>query len=188
MALGRIYDDDAREAGLTFPEDEQGREPVEQREPERAAEPQPPREYVGPTQPATRVVEVDGRRFEVTAQQYDELAQMGALANVALHQYNSQPQYQQPQPQQPQAQPQQQAPLVDPEMVRETVRKIQYGGEEDGAAALARLVYDVASRTPQPQPIDTNSIVRQAAAYAEQQARFQAETATDPTGIQRGVR
>ena len=29
MALGRIYDDDAREAGLTFPEDEQGREPVE---------------------------------------------------------------------------------------------------------------------------------------------------------------
>jgi hypothetical protein len=177
LALGRIYDDEAREAGLTFPEDEQGREPAEEtrreREPEQRADPQ--REYVGPTQPAMKVVEVDGRRFEVSQQQYDELAQMGAIANVALHQYANQPQPQyQPQPQtQPQ---QQQGPLVDPEMVRDTVRKIQYGGEEDGATALSNLVYAVASRQPQPQQIDTNSIAQQAAQMAQQQQRFQAET------------
>jgi hypothetical protein len=176
MALGRIYDDEAREAGLTFPEDEQGQEPEHEheRQPERRTEPQ--KEYVGPTQPAMRVVEVDGRRFEVTSQQYDELAQMGALANVALHQYaNQQPQPQYQAPPQPQTQPQQ--PLVDPDMVRDAVRKIQYGGEEDGATALSNLVYAVASRTPQQQYIDPNAIAQQAAAMAQQQARFQAETA-----------
>jgi hypothetical protein len=178
MALGRIYDDDARAAGLTFPEDEQGREPeLETREPEtrrERAHTEAPREYVGPTQPATRVVEVDGRRFEVTNQQYDELAQMGALANVALHQYNNQ-QPQQPSPQQP---PEPAQPLVDPELVRETVRRIQYGGEEDGATALSNLVQAVAGRVPQQQPIDTNRIIQQAAAYTQQQQRYQADIAT----------
>lgn len=171
LAQARIYDEEARAAGMAFPEDElepePEPEPVEQTP---VQEPQP-QEAASQAQQSLRKVTFDGREFEVTDQQYDELAKMGMLANVALHQYNQQPP---PTPQQPVQQPAQPQPqqVIDPELVKQTVRKIQYGGEEDGAEALTQLVSHVVSRVPQAPQIDQNQIIQQAAAVAQQQAQF----------------
>jgi hypothetical protein len=171
LAQAAVYDREAREAGLAFPEEEQAPEP----EPETPAKTPEPLEAEAPKQPVLRRINFEGQQIDVTEEQYEQLARMGMLANVALRQYQQQPQQQQ-QAQQPQPGPQpaqqQQQPVVDPDLVRQTVRKIQYGGEDDGAQALTELVSHVVSRVPQPQPIDQNQIIQQAAAVAQQQAQF----------------
>jgi hypothetical protein len=167
IAKGREYDEDARQAGLSF--DMYNDPPEEDAPPAPAEAPAQAASEPEPNAPAMRKVTFDGREWEVTDAQYEELARMGMLANAALHQY----QYQQPAPQ-PQYQPaqQQQQPLVDPELVRATVRKIQYGAEDDGADALTQLVTHVVSRVPQAPHVDQNAIIQQAAAVAQQQAQF----------------
>lgn len=166
IAQGREYDEDARAAGMSL--DMYNEQPVEEAPPAPVEE--PVAQVAEPKGSAMRKVQFDGREWEVTDAQYEELARMGMLANAALHQY----QYQQPQQQQYQPPPQQQsAPsLVDPELVRATVRKIQYGGEDDGADALTQLVSHVVSRVPQAPQVDQNAIIQQAAAVAQQQAQF----------------
>jgi hypothetical protein len=179
MAQAAIYDQDAIEAGLTFESHEQAEEPVEPDE-RRAAPSQVEQNTQAPApqtvqHPQTRTITLDGRQFEVTDAQFTELAQLGMVANVALHQYQYAPQQVvQPQP----VQRQQAQPLIDPERIRETVKSLQYGGEEAAGEALTKLVSDVVSRMPAQQYIDPNAIVHQAANVARYQAQLAADTQT----------
>ena len=172
MRQGDVYDQDARAAGLSMAADD---------EPESAAAVEPvQREAFSPApapvsapvaaEPAqqVRAIHVDGRQFEVTEQQYQELARLGMIANAAMQQYQPPP-VQQAVPEPPRA-------WVDPDRVRETVKKIQYGGEDEAAAALSQLVQDVVQRVPVAPAVDTNAIVREAAEVARQQAQLLADS------------
>lgn len=176
LAQSAIYDADAREAGLAFPVDE----PEQPTEAAQRQRPDPteraPREAphaaaapATPDRPATRSVVMDGQRYEVTDAQADELMRLGMVANVALHQY------QQPAVQ-PQPAPVQPRPIVDPELVRETVKQIQYGAEDAGTEALTRLVLHVAGNVPVAQQIDQNAIVSRAVTEARAQSQLERDT------------
>lgn len=178
LAQSAIYDADAREAGLAFPVDEPepqsvaqphsevGQASVVEREAPPVAQ---PTAAPAPDRPAVRSVVMDGQRFDVTDAQADELIRLGMAANVALHQY------QQPAPHLQPAPPQRQ--LVDPDLVRETVKQIQYGGEEAGAEALTKLVLHVAGNVPQAPQIDPNAIVHQAVTAARAHSQLERDTA-----------
>lgn len=195
MAQSGIYDTDARDAGLVYPEEEEEqtqapaqatpRQPPAQRRvapevrqpaPEvQAPAPQPP----APQQPQFRTVELDGQHWQVTDDQFVQLARMGMLANVALHQYQTMPQ---PEPQQ-QAPPPPPPPAVDPDQVRRVVREIQYGGEDAAAEALLVYTQGLMARVPAPvaaPQIDTNAIIQRAV----QQTRAEAALERDRQVIQ----
>lgn len=188
-AQAAIYDREATEAGLNFPVDEP-EEVIQEPLPEPAARQAPQRHVAQPVeaiptpapvpgpvaQPSqVRTILVDGHQYSVTQEQADQLASLGMLANMALHSYQ-----QQPEPhRQPEAVPTVARPVIDPETIRDTVKKIQYGGEDDAAAALTGLithVLAVAPPPPQTQQIDTNAIVQRAVSMAQQQARLEADT------------
>lgn len=154
LGQGEVYDEDARAAGLTR-EDDVEPEPAPVVEARVVEPPTPAPVVAAPAAPALHTIQVDGRQFEVTPAQYAELARLGMVANVALHQY------QQPTPE-PVAVP---APLVDPNYIRETVKKIQYGGEEDATEALAGLIAQVA-RNAAP-AVDQEAIIQRAVAQSQ---------------------
>lgn len=174
-AQAAIYDADAREAGLAFPEDEPElteSEPVAQVT--RAGAP-PPRitpslaqsAPPSPVAPSVRSVTIDGQQYTVTEDQADQLMRLGMMANVALHQYQQPAQPSAPPPEQPRS-------VIDDERIAETVRQMQYGGEDAAREALKSLITDVVARVPVPQ-IDQNAIV----ARAVQEARAQSQLITD---------
>lgn len=177
FAQSAIYDQDARDAGLAFAEDE-----PENPEPEAHQEPlhQPTAPVAAPAAqpqqqqaaPQTFAVEVDGQILHVTPDQLVHLARMGVVANQAIHQYQQQPR----QPQQ-QAAPKPTKPIVDESRIRETVKKIQYGNEDDAAGALTSLISDVVSRAPQAPQFDPVQIANYAANVAHQRTRLETETA-----------
>ena len=168
-AQAAIYDREATEAGLNYPEDE----PEPQPEPVRrevsspvrgdSAVPTPPVQ-VSPPQPQVRTLVVDGQHIAVTEDQAERLIRLGMLANTALHQYQQQPVDVPP--------PLPEQPVVDNEAIREAVRKIQYGGEDDAATALTELIHGVVARNvPRGPAIDPSAIVHQAVTAAQEQAR-----------------
>lgn len=166
-AQAAIYDREATEAGLNFPTDDP--EPTEQPAPRELSPPVPSREASPP--PASvagpqvhTITDYDGRQFQVTQDQMTELARLGMVANVALH---SQPR-EAPAPAHPVAPPQ---PMFDAERIRDTVRQIQYGGEDAAAEALTGLVTHLMGTVPQ--QVDPRAIVSQA--VAETQARVRLE-------------
>ena len=198
LAQSTIYDTDAKALGLVYPDENEPEAapivavapevpavPVQKtmpvsRDPVRAA---PVEQVAAPVQSSgVHTILVDGREFAVTDQQYGELARLGMVANVALHQYQSQPAQPQYQAQQPQYQPeqrqQQQPDLIDPEQVKRVVRGIQFGNEDEAAAALAEYTTMVMSKAPPQQHIDTNAIVNRAVQESRNQAQLQQDTYT----------
>lgn len=114
-------------------------------------------------------IELDGNRFEVTLDQYKQLAEFGARANVAVARYGQQPQ-QQP-PQQAVVPVQQQppvrhdpGPVVTPELAQQFAEKMLYGGADKVAAALAEFGNHIAqqmrAQSPQQQQIDPMAIAQ----------------------------
>lgn len=195
-AQAAIYDREATEAGLNWTPDEPDPEPALATEPAEPTESEPPR--VPPTRtqpeptarlaapvaapthepvahPAVRTIRgMDGNQYQVTQEQADYLASLGMLANVALHQA-PQPQYQ---PAIHEAAPPPK-PIVDPETIREVVKKIQYGGEDDATQALTDLLVGTVTRAqaaiPQAPMIDQNAIVSRAVAESRAQAQLIAD-------------
>ena len=176
LAQAAIYDTEAREAGLTFPTDEEPSAPVQAQEPRREAitqAPEPVQLAPAPVHaaPQIRTVMLDGMQYQVTEQQFEQLANLGMVTTKALH-------YQEPPAPQPALQPMAtpQRPMVDPDAVREAVKKIQYGGEDEGAEALTNLITNVISHVPQAPRIDPNQLVAQAVGEAEARARLRMES------------
>jgi hypothetical protein len=169
-----VYDQEARAAGLGLPEDEPEPPPV-------AVEPVAQEPVGGTPAPATqdapvpapaaaltlRTVDIDGQQWAVSEEQYQQLARMGLLAQRALATYQPEP-----------VAPEPVKPIVDPERVREAAKRIQYGNEDEAAAALTELITDVAARMPATPSIDPNAIVQRATTAAMQQAQLARDTDT----------
>lgn len=154
----------AREAGLpvepTAEEEEEPTEPSPAPEPAAASLPvEAPQQPV----PQRHRIEIGGQAFEVDDAQLMQLAQQGALANLAMHQANAVPQP-------PQPQPAPAKPSLDAEAIREAYRKIQFGSEEEGTAALHDILTRAATSQPQ---IDPAQIAAQATQNAMQQLELQ---------------
>ena len=129
-------------------------EPV-QETPVQAAPPAP-----APMASATlrSVILPDGRQFQVTDEQFSQLASMGAVANLmAVQQRQAAP----PPPPPPVEvhQPQQ---VLDRDRAAQLVQRLSYGSQEDGVAAVQELAAEIASRVQAPQQtVDPNRIGQQ---------------------------
>jgi hypothetical protein len=130
-------------------------EPVVER-PRQVAAPVAPEPVQRAPEPVWHDVQVPGHGvMRVSQDQLFQLAQMGALANVTMHQHSQQAA---PEPVR-QAEP---APLVDDETARNFARRLSYGDESEQTRAVQELVAAVVGRT---QPaIDQNAIVNAAVA------------------------
>lgn len=186
-AQAAIYSREATEAGLNFPQED-----APDPEPAPRAREVPPASSLAPSQdrfapvapvqapaaPQVRTINIDGQQYTVTDQQADELIRLGMYANQAMRQYQPEPA---PDPEPPR-------PIVDAAAVRDVVRKLQFSGEDDAAAALTELITNV--RVPQAQPLDQNALVSRAisattehmrvVAAQEQIQREYADIATNP--------
>ena len=115
-----------------------------------ASPPSPPASGPAPAEPETRrhVVNVGGQQFVVNDQELAHLASLGATTQIALNQHQ-QAQYRAPETHPQPAPPS--ARTIDPELTRNVVRRINYGNEDEAAAALAEFAQQIA---PAPQQID----------------------------------
>lgn len=176
LAQSSIYDTEAKALGLVYP-DEDPEITAEPPEPEPAplvAEPVVVIPVAAPViqqQPQVRNVVVDGRQYEVTEQQYSELARMGMIANTALHQYQQQPAA-------PQAAPEPPRPLVDPEHVKRVIREIQFGDPDAAAAALTDYTTGLLTNLPQAPQLDPRAIEQRAVAEVRAQLLLDQHKAT----------
>lgn len=166
LAHGVLMEDEAREAGGGQPIEREAPAPEE---PPEAPEPPPfaaaPTVPAAPAQPALREVNLGGQSYYVSETEHNRLAALGAITQTALSQ-------------QPREAPAQAAPVhtvppspaaMDPEAAKGIFRRMTYGNEEDGAAALQDLANMMAQRSgPQVDP-------RQLVAFATQQAIQQIE-------------
>lgn len=181
LAQAAVYDQDARDAGLAFQDDEQvetAPEPVTPHRTEGASPPEPSIKETGPAPtpaPQTFAIDLDGQQLHVTQEQLLALGRMGAIANRELYRYQTQPQQFQPGPvvQAPSSPPQ---PVLDQDLFGKTVKAIQYGDEATATHALSELVSHVVARSPQAPQIDAVAIGNYAAQKARLEARLEHET------------
>ena len=87
--------------------------------------------------PPLRAINVQGQQLLVTEEQYDRLASIGAVANLALEQQHRQ-QTQVPPPPVPAPMPS--GAHLDRERAADIVQRLTYGSPEDGTAALEELI------------------------------------------------
>jgi hypothetical protein len=127
-----------------------------------ASAPAPPASGPAPAEPETRrhVVNVGGQQFVVNDQELAHLASLGATTQIALNQHQ-QAQYRAPESVQQSAPQPSPARTIDPELTRNVVRRINYGNEDEAAAALLEFAQQIA---PAPQQIDLRGWTEQAKA------------------------
>lgn len=118
--------------------------------------------------PPSRTISLQGQQFNVTDEQFQKLAEMGALANLAMAQQPAQPPA--PPAQQPRQEPAQQGPALGADEAREIVQRLSYGSAEDGVAAIQQLADNLARRQPQ---VDQNQLAQHATQQALAHIAFQ---------------
>jgi len=171
LAQAAIYDEDARNAGLVYPVEDEGTAPVADVKPAAvlpAKATAPVEHSVTPASAPMRAVTIDGQQWAVTEEQYAQLANLGMVTRHALLN-------------QPQAQPSYVAPSphlgVDRHRVEDTVEKMQYGDKATATEALHSLIADVVRSVPAAPQIDQDAIVRAAVQRAQEEARLAADRA-----------
>lgn len=165
-----------------FADDDDAAEPAAPVKPAAAAPATPAAPPQQPAAPQLITVNVGGQNLQVTQEQLVHLAQIGMIANQTVAEFQQaqqQPNFYQQQPAAPQQPQQRQAPTVDRERVRETVKRIQYGTEESAAEAMADLIGSVvataAPATPS-QQVDPAAIQRAATQEALRMIQLQRDT------------
>ena len=131
--------------------------------------------------PGLRTVTIQGQQFGVTEEQFARLAEIGAMANMAMQQQqhgqgappqghpwqtvNGHPQgYQNGH-----AQPAAAGPIIDRDAAGAIVQRLAYGGQEDGIAAVQELATNIAQQLQARHPqVDAAEIRRSAVAEALQ--------------------
>jgi len=148
--------------------------------------PQPPAP-AAPEAEHTQIITVSGVQYRVTDAQLAQLASVGAVALDAANrdqqerivQAQRQQQGQQPHPQQqrPQQQPQapqQQRPMLSPEEAAALSRRLQYGNDTEGAAAVADMAQLIEARVRASNPqINPQALAQYATQQAIQQIQQQ---------------
>ncbi|HET8635335.1 MAG TPA: hypothetical protein VFL96_00635 [Acidobacteriaceae bacterium] len=128
-------------------------------------EPVAPAAPAAPAAPSLVDVDVPGYgRMQVTQEQLVRLAQMGAVANAAMHQAPAQV------PVAPSA-PVTSAPIIDDETAKAFARRLAYGDEAEGGKALQELITSVVQRAAAPQ-LDQTAIVQAAVQQSMQAQQF----------------
>jgi hypothetical protein len=167
VAMARIYEkaDAQREMQMEAADQEVEQRPEHDLARDDYAEEEPPQQRQAPArrqqqdagQPPLQAVEIDGQTVWATPSQVTELARMGALAQREIARYNQQQArgWQQPHYQQQSVPEPQQSP-VDPERVREVIRQIQYGSEQDAAEAFTGFVGDLVARQDPERVVNRN--------------------------------
>ena len=154
-----------QELGSTARERE---ETPQQPEPIQAAPEPPQAPVVAAPEERRRIVTIGPNQFNVTDQEYDHLAQIGALAQAAMAQQQQNPAA----PPQQSVGPQQEvrvpppsaaAPAFDDESARAQYRRIAFGTEEDGAKALQDLIQTAVQQASQRTPYIDPQQIRQSA-------------------------
>ena len=137
-------------------------------QPTHAAPPPPAAPAEPPPAERRRIVTVGPNQFNVTDQEYDHLAQIGALAQAAMAQQQQNPAGGAPLPQP--AGPQRDssrdpaaAPTFDDENARAQYRRIAFGTEEDGAKALQDIISAAVQQASARAPHVDPQQIRQAA-------------------------
>jgi len=188
LAYGETMEEDARERAASA-EPAEGEAPGEEADPAVAAAAAAVKDAVTPpetpkAEPTRHLITVGGQQFSVTDEEMRQLAEMGAVANIAIRQHGGQEQPA-PQPQQAvpmQQQPQRQAPAgLDPEMAKHLHHKLTYGSEQEGIQAIQEM-YAAAAQAAQPQQqIDPQRIAHAATNAALQQIQLQSNLNTIAT-------
>lgn len=161
IAYGAQLEDEARASV--------GAEPID-REPPAAddAPPAPPTQAAPPGSPPVaplpaadppaerrRAVTVEGQQYLVTEAEYDRLATMGAITHTALARQQPEP------PPAPPVESPRPTPAFDADRAKDIFRRMSYGNEEDGAAALLELATQL-----RPAQVDPAQVAQQAASIA----------------------
>jgi hypothetical protein len=172
LAQAAIYDEDARNAGLSYPSDDEDAStpPVVETKPAAVlpAKATAPVENVTPAAAPMRAVTIDGQQWAVTEEQYAQLANLGMVTRHALlNQPQAQPAYVAPVP----------YPVVDRHRVEDTVEKMQYGDKATATEALHSLIADVVRSVPSAPQIDQDAIVRAAVHRAQEESKLAADRA-----------
>lgn len=163
IAYGAQLEDEARASVGAEPIDREppaagGEAQVVTHTPE-AATSQPPLVPAPPADPPAerrRAVTVEGQQYLVTEAEYDRLATMGAITHTALARQ------QQPEaPPAPPAESPRPAPAFDADRAKDIFRRMSYGNEEEGAAALLELATQL-----RPAQVDPAQVAQQAANIA----------------------
>lgn len=194
MERGDVLHREAVESGMGWPEEtldlppELAQEPtrqVEQPTPpparsnyQRSESPQPPpSQPTPPPQPQLYPIDLgQGHPVYVTLDQMQHLAKMGAVANQTLHDWNARQQQQfsvPPVDPTPAPAPTPRQVEIDSARVRETVRRMTYGSEDDGTEALTGLIRHVVTSQPAAPSVDTNAIIARARQEALVQMQMQ---------------
>lgn len=182
QAYGVVMEDAARAAGGGEPidrdvppsDDGAGAPDLSKPEPMGAELQQPaPVSAPAPSSAERRhLIQVGGQQFNVSDAELTHLAQMGAVATVAMQQQGQQPPPQRaehtpPPPVQPHA--------PDRAKMAETWRKMSFGSEEEGVAALSELVQSI---TPQQPQLDPHAIAHYASQHTRAQMTLESNLAT----------
>lgn len=169
-AQAAIYTQEATDAGLNFPSDDE-QEPAPRQEaepPPRSAAPARDRApAVAPVPgPQVRTINIDGNQYTVTDQQEAELVRLGLYAHQALQQYR-------PEPAAPPPEPEPAKPIADRDAIRDAVRKTQFSGEDDAVTAWETLINAVSTRMPRAPVVDQNGLINQAVSATQQRIRME---------------
>lgn len=176
LAHGVVMEDEARIAGGAeplphTPEETDGTEAPEAANSAtatgQASPPAPASEPAPSGTPGRHVVNVGGQTFVVDDAQFEHLANIGAMASVAMQQ-QSQQHVQQHQAPQPVARAPEPTVPIDRTRLAETWRKMSYGNEEEGVAALSDLL-----AAAQPAAVDPRAITEQAKAEMRAETQLQ---------------
>lgn len=179
LSFGEDLADEARARGGHEPLAKEA--PVVEEPDEQPEEPQ----VREPARPELRKVVIDGHTFEVTQEQYDSLAEMGARANIVLSQQQQYAAYHQQQARQAQPAPAQNvqerpvAPAdgLSKEEAEQVAERLLYGGKEDVAKTVQELAANLTARAKN----NVNS--EQVAALAAQRARAELQLQQDLTTL-----
>ncbi len=104
--------------------------------------------HQAPPHAPMRTVTIQGQQFQVTEEQLLQLAEMGAMANVAMQQH-AQSQAQQQHVPQPAPQRAPAGRVIDREQAAAIHNRLAYGGAEEGVAAVQDLADTLAARMAQ---------------------------------------
>lgn len=171
MAQNEINTQEARDAGLAHPDEMD--EPEADPEPaphQRAAQPQaqtPEQQQLAIQQPQLFTVPINGQNYQVTQEQLIQLAQTGMIANETIDQFRRQ----QNAPPPVYTPPVERQPEFDETRIRESVKRLQYGTEDDAVAGMRDLISHAVQNAPRGPQINPDAIINRAVneAMAKQQ-------------------
>lgn len=178
MEQNEVLTQDARDAGFAHPDemDEPAAdpEPAPRQRAARSDAQQPEPQQLAIQQPQLFTVPINGQNFQVTQEQLIQLAQTGMIANETINQFRQQ----QNAPPPVYTPPVERQPEFDETRIREAVKRLQYGTEDDAFTGMRDLISHAVQNAPRGPQINPDAIINRAVneAMAKQQLARDTDT------------